>query len=46
VPARGHSQSTRSANGGDDLSNDYQLRVPVVNEDTYSATLDYVATTL
>jgi hypothetical protein len=41
-----HTQSTRSANGGDDLSNDYRLRVPVVNEDTYSATLDYIATTL
>ncbi len=41
-----HTQPGRSANGGDALSNDFQIRVPVVNADTYSATLDYVATTL
>lgn len=41
-----HSQTTRSAQGGDSLSNDYQVAIPFVNEDTYSATLDYVATTL
>jgi hypothetical protein len=41
-----HSQTTRSANGGDDLSNDYQMRIPVVNADTYTATLNYVASTI
>jgi hypothetical protein len=41
-----HSQSTRSANGGDALSNDYQVHIPVVNTDTYSATLNYIATAL
>jgi hypothetical protein len=41
-----HSQAERSANGGDDLSNDYEMNIPVVNADTYAATLDYVATTL
>jgi hypothetical protein len=41
-----HTQSSRSANGGDNLSNDYQIRIPVVNADTYSATLNYVASTL
>jgi hypothetical protein len=46
APVVVHTQSARSADGGDDLSNDYRLRVPVVNEDTYSATLDYIATTL
>jgi hypothetical protein len=45
-PVTVHSQSGRSANGGDDLSSDFQIRVPVVNTDTYSATLNYVATTL
>ena len=50
VPTAGtvtvHTQAGRSANGGDALSSDYSLRIPVVNVDTYSATLDYVATTL
>jgi len=45
-PISVHSQSARSLNGGDDLSNDFQIRVPVVNTDTYTATLDYVATSL
>jgi hypothetical protein len=39
-----HTQALRSANGGDALSNDFQIRIPVVNVDTYSATLDYLAT--
>jgi len=39
-----HTQALRSANGGDELSNDFQIRIPVVNVDTYSATLDYLAT--
>ena len=41
-----HTQSERSLNGGDNLTDDYKIRVPVVNADTYSATLDYVATSL
>ncbi len=41
-----HSQDTRSAEEGDSLSNDFQMDVPFVNADTYSATLNYVATTL
>lgn len=39
-----HTQGTRSANGGDALSNDYQMRMPVVAVDTYTATLNYLAT--
>jgi hypothetical protein len=45
-----HTQATRSIAGvggvGDALSNDYQVVIPFVNSDTYTATLDYVATTL
>lgn len=41
-----HSQANRSIDGGDVLRNEYQIRIPVVNADTYTATLDYVATTL
>jgi hypothetical protein len=40
-----HSQNTRSASGGDSISNDYQIVIPFVNEDTYTTTLDYIATT-
>ncbi|GLZ39295.1 hypothetical protein Acsp05_29190 [Actinokineospora sp. NBRC 105648] len=46
APVTVHSQSTRSAPTGDNLSNDYQVVIPFVNEDTYTTTLDYVATTL
>src|ERR1041384_2061344 len=41
-----HSQDTRSAAEGDALSNDYRVQIPFVNEDTYTTTLDYIATTL
>lgn len=41
-----HTQPARSANGGDNLSNDYQIRIPVVNLATYSATLNYIAAAL
>jgi hypothetical protein len=41
-----HTQSTRSAEAGDDLSNNYEVNVPFVNQDTYSTTLNYIATTL
>lgn len=40
-----HDQATRSAELGDDLSNDYQIAVPFVNSGTYTVTLDYVAST-
>jgi hypothetical protein len=46
APVTVHSQPTRSAEGGDTVSNDYQVVIPFVNEDTYTATLNYVATTL
>jgi hypothetical protein len=39
-----HHQTTRSAEGGDTIYNDYQVVIPFVNEDTYTATLDYIAT--
>ncbi len=41
-----HRQAVRSASGGDALSNDYQVSIPFVASDTYSVTLDYVATAL
>ena len=42
-----HSQATRSdLVDGDDLSNDYQVVIPFVNSDTYTATLNYLASTL
>jgi hypothetical protein len=41
-----HSQGTRSAEIGDTVSNDYQVVIPFVNEDTYTTTLNYIATTL
>ena len=41
-----HSQATRSAVGGDAIVNDYKVVIPFVNADTYSTTLNYVATTL
>ncbi len=46
APVTVHSQTTRSASGGDSLSNDYQVLIPFVASDTYSVTLDYVATAL
>ncbi len=41
-----HSQATRSAEAGDTVSNDFQVVIPFVNQDTYTATLNYIATTL
>lgn len=41
-----HTQSARSAEGGDALTNDYRVAIPFVNSDTYSVTLNYIATTL
>jgi hypothetical protein len=41
-----HTQSTRSAQGGDSLANDYEVAVPFVNQDTYHVVLNYIATAL
>ncbi len=41
-----HTQATRSIEAGDSLVNGYQVAIPFVNQDTYSVTLNYVATTL
>jgi hypothetical protein len=38
-----HTQSARSANGGDNLSSEFQMRIPTVQAATYSATLNYLA---
>ncbi|TDW24390.1 DUF7507 domain-containing protein [Kribbella kalugense] len=38
-----HQQNAASAPGGDAVSNDYQIRIPFVSSDTYSTTLDYIA---
>lgn len=46
APVTVHSQATRSALGGDPISNDYSVDIPFVNEDTYTVTLNYIATTL
>ena len=46
VPVIVHTQDGRSAEGGDAVSNDYSVDIPFVNEDTYTTTLTYVATTL
>ena len=40
-----HSQATKSDELGDELSNDYQVVVPFVNSGTYTATLNYIAST-
>ncbi len=41
-----HSQSTASSSGGDAVSNDYRIDVPFIAPDTYSGTIDYIATAL
>jgi hypothetical protein len=46
TPVTVHTQTTRSVNGGDNLSSDYQITIPVVKADTYTATLNYVASGL
>ncbi|MEH1167745.1 putative Ig domain-containing protein [Micromonospora sp. CPCC 205539] len=40
-----HRQAGPSAPGGDAISNDYQVTIPAVVADEYSATLEYVAIT-
>lgn len=46
LPSVVHSQLNRSGDSGDTISNDYQVDIPFVNADTYTVTLDYVASTL
>jgi len=38
-----HDQGARSSNGGDELGTDFQMRIPTVTPDTYTATLNYIA---
>lgn len=45
-PVQVHSQATPSAELGDTITNDYQITIPFVTPDRYTAVLDYVATTL
>mgnify|MGYP001358458845 CR=1 FL=1 len=44
VPDIVWAQGTRSASTGDNHSNDYKMLIPFVNSDTYTTTLNYVAT--
>jgi hypothetical protein len=46
TPVQVHSQPAASAADGDTVSNDYQMTIPFVRPDTYTGTLDYIATTL
>lgn len=48
APVTVHSQTTRSAvtGAGDALENDYQVVIPIVNEDNYDVTINYIATAL
>ncbi|WP_248959370.1 hypothetical protein [Sphaerisporangium perillae] len=46
TPVTVHTQHTPSAPGGDNLSNDYMVNIPVVQPDTYRTTLNYIAATL
>jgi hypothetical protein len=39
-------KTSASAPSGDPISNDYKITIPFVQPDTYTATLEYVATTL
>lgn len=39
-----HDSDARSDSDGDDYSDDYQVDIPFVADDTYSVTLDYIAT--
>lgn len=46
TPVQVHSQVVPSAELGDTITNEFQITIPFVIPDTYSAVLDYVATTL
>jgi hypothetical protein len=40
-----HNHDIGSAPGGDAVSNDYQVDIPLLASDTYSTTLEYISTT-
>ena len=40
-----HDQDTESAELGDALTNDYRVVIPFVNSDTYTVTINYIAST-
>jgi hypothetical protein len=46
APTVVHAQIARSGASGDTISNDYQVAIPFVNADTYSVTLNYLASTI
>jgi hypothetical protein len=46
TPVTAHRRPGPTAEGGDDLGDDFQAVIPDVERDTYVATLDYVAATL
>jgi len=46
TPTQVHSQPTASAAGGDTVTNNYEMTIPFVRSDTYTATLNYIASTL
>lgn len=43
-PVELHTQATRSLAAGDNFSNDYSIVIPFVTPDTYSVSLNYLAT--
>lgn len=43
-PVTLHESGTRSSATGDDYADDYQIDIPFVADDTYSVTLNYIAT--
>jgi hypothetical protein len=46
TPLEVRRKTSASAEAGDSVSNDYRMTIPFVRPDTYSATLNYVASTL
>jgi hypothetical protein len=46
TPVEVFRKTSASAPGGDTISNDYKITIPFVQPDTYTGTLEYVATTL
>ena len=46
APFVAHTQAAESLEDGDLITNSFALLIPFVHEDTYSATLNYIATTL
>ncbi len=46
TPTQVFTSNTPSAADGDTISNDYQITIPFVQPDTYSGTLNYIASTI